>query len=351
MIGIIGGNFMKKKLMLLGCMIVLITGCGQIPKLENGKEAVVSYKDGTLISVDDFYEKIKDEYGLTTLISMIDQTIYEKEYKDKIDEAKKDADNIIESLKASYVDDDGNYDENALLSALNDYMGLSSVEAYWNLVYINFYRTLIVESYSQSLVTNKEINNYYKDEVIGDIRCRHILISTDGDSSMSTEEKKEVDEKALKKAKDLIKQLDKAKNVEETFIQLAKDNSDDESNAKDGGDLGFFNKGKMEESFEKAAIELKIGKYTKTPIKTKYGYHIIYKIDSKDKKSLDEVRENVIKDLGLRKVNTDETVRIKALTNIREKYGVTITDSELEKQYKRLMDYNLRYAQQLNAQK
>lgn len=58
------------------------------------------------------------------------------------------------------------------------------------------------------------------------------------------------------------------------FAQLAKDNSGDPGSAANGGDLGFFGKGKMVPEFEEAAFKLGVGEISE-PVRTVYGYHII----------------------------------------------------------------------------
>ena len=77
-----------------------------------------------------------------------------------------------------------------------------------------------------------------------------------------------VDEEA--KAKDMIAQLDKGGS----FEQLAKDNSKDGS-ATEGGDLGWFGPNQMVKPFSDALQQLEIGKYTATPVKSEFGWHVI----------------------------------------------------------------------------
>jgi len=77
-----------------------------------------------------------------------------------------------------------------------------------------------------------------------------------------------VDDEA--KAKDLIAQIDKGAS----FETLAKENSKDGS-ATDGGDLGWFSAAQMVKPFSDALQQLEVGKYTGTPVKTDFGWHII----------------------------------------------------------------------------
>jgi peptidyl-prolyl cis-trans isomerase C len=72
------------------------------------------------------------------------------------------------------------------------------------------------------------------------------------------------------KAKDLIAQIDKGAS----FEKLATDHSKDGS-ATEGGDLGWFNPGQMVKPFSDAVQQLEPGKYTATPVKSEFGWHII----------------------------------------------------------------------------
>ena len=142
-------------------------------------------------------------------------------------------------------------------------------------------------------------------------------------------EKKTAEEAALKEAKEVISKL---KNGEK-FDDLAKKYSDDSSNKDNGGKLADFNHGQMVEEFEKAAKEMKVGTYSTTPVKTEYGYHIIYKVAQKDKPALDDVKDDILDDLTSEKMESDTTLEAKALVQLRKDYKVEIQDAKLKEQY------------------
>lgn len=100
-------------------------------------------------------------------------------------------------------------------------------------------------------------------EVVDVVKARHILINAE------TENAEQV-------AQDIITQLDNGAD----FATLAKEKSQDPGSAANGGDLGYFavtgvTTSKMVDEFSKAAQELEAGEYSKTPVKTQFGYHII----------------------------------------------------------------------------
>ena len=66
----------------------------------------------------------------------------------------------------------------------------------------------------------------------------------------------------------------------------AKKYSDDTASAKKGGDLGYFNSEDMDGGFYNGAKSLNKGQYSKEPVESSYGYHIILKTGEKKKKSL-----------------------------------------------------------------
>lgn len=333
---------MKKKILIALLILGCTAGCGKVPKLSNGKEAVVSFEDTKIsISADDLYNEIKEKYALNSLIDMIDNSILLKEYPKSDSDAKKYADEQLESIKKYYVDDDGKYDEKSLLSALSQYYGISSLDDFKEMLKLTYYRNKAVDDYAKNSITDKQVQKYYDEEYVGDISCKHILIAPKTTDSMSDTEKKKAEEAALKTAKEVIKKL----NDGAKFDDLAKKYSDDDSNKNKGGDLGYFNKGDMVTEFETAAYALKLNKYTTTPVKTKFGYHIILKTGEKEKEALDKVKDTIITTLADKAKEDDNTMQINALVELRKKYGMKIEDSSLSKQYSTYISNQILQAQ------
>ena len=79
------------------------------------------------------------------------------------------------------------------------------------------------------------------------------------------------------------KKLRKKLKDGEDFATLAEEYSTDTSNADNGGELGFFPRGKMVAEFEEAAFSMKVDEIS-DPVKTEHGYHIIHVTDKKEAK-------------------------------------------------------------------
>ena len=120
----------------------------------------------------------------------------------------------------------------------------------------------------------------------------------------------------------------------EKFEDLAKEYSDDSSNSEKGGVLNTFNdRSNLDKNFLESAIKLEVGKYSTTPVKSQYGYHIVYKTKQEDKPELDKVKTSVIAKIANEKIENDSSFASKALVALREKYEMNITDSKLESSY------------------
>ncbi len=84
----------------------------------------------------------------------------------------------------------------------------------------------------------------------------------------------------------LVKTEEEAKKLKQEiangkdFAELAKQVSLCPS-GQNGGDLGYFTKGQMVKEFENACFSMNVGDVS-NPIKTQFGYHLIYLTDKKD---------------------------------------------------------------------
>ncbi len=305
-------------------IVFILVGCGKNKvELKDGSGVVVSFKDAKYnISADELYKKLKDEYGTSFLVEMVDTEILNDLYP--TDEAANAyADAQLELYKSVYGG------ETELLNQLKNY-GYTSLEDFKEKsILLNYKRDLATDDYLRENLTEEEIKKYYDENVIGDITASHILVQVNNDSSASEDEKKESDKQAKEKIKEIYEKLEKG----EDFHDLAKEYSDDDANAGNGGRLGTFSYGEMEASFEKAAKELKVGEYNKEAVKTSYGYHIILVEDKKDKPELKTVREYVIGKLVDAKKSSDSKSQNKALVALREKYGIDVKDEDLKANY------------------
>lgn len=318
------------KLVGTGMMVLLLaTGCGKVPVLENGQEAVVTL-DGESISVDNLYNEMKDRYALNVLLDLMDTNILNQEYEND-EEAETEVQDQIDLMITQY----GQGSEATLLQQTYSAWGIDNMDDLEDYLMLQYKRNKAVEDYAKSIVTEEEINEFYEEKIFGDISARHILISPEVADDATDAEKTAAEEEALKLAKEIISKL---KNGED-FSELAKEYSDDESNAANGGLLNDFVYGDMVEEFEEAAKELEKGKYTTKPVKTTYGYHIIYKEDQKEKPKLDTVKDDIIEELANEKLNNDATLEITALVELRKKYKTNIEDDNLKKQYENYIDY------------
>jgi peptidyl-prolyl cis-trans isomerase D len=139
------------------------------------------------------------------------------------------------------------------------------------------------------VVTSREIERYYNDnlELVStpeQVRASHILFKTAGK-----------DEATVRAAAEKVLAQVKAGS---DFAELAKKYSEDESNAKVGGDLDYFARGRMVPEFDEAAFSAEPG-VLPALVKTSYGFHIIKIVDKKagTTRTLDEVKKQISEQL------------------------------------------------------
>ena len=313
-----------KKTFLVLASILLLTGCSV--KLSNGENAVVTFKEGG-ISSNDLYKVLKDNYGAKYLMDLIDTKLLKELYKTDNNETNYINQNI-KSAKKQAKELNADFD-----TYLSYYYGVKDEDAYRDYLSLNYKRSLWTEDYAKESVTEKQINEYYENEYVGDMEVSHILITIDANNNSSEDDKKQAEEKALNTAKDVIKALDKG----EKFEDLAEKYSKDEDTYKKGGSLGKINVGDYTTEVVNAAKDLEVGKYTTTPVKSSYGYHIVY-LKSQDKKpELNDDVTDKIKTIIGNEIAQESNFYVKALKALREKNEMKFKDTALEKEFNKLV--------------
>ncbi len=136
----------------------------------------------------------------------------------------------------------------------------------------------MVEKEVVGKITDDELRARYDKEIaaqppVNEVHARHILVKT------------------KEEAEKIIKELDGGAD----FQKLANEHTSDPSGKTNGGDLGYFGPGQMVPEFDKAAQALAVGAYTKEPVQTQFGWHVIKVEDKRAKQppAFDAVKENV----------------------------------------------------------
>lgn len=339
---------MKKKIIVLALIVLLMSGCGsKIPTLSNGDEAVVTLKNGSMISVNELYEAVKDDYALTAMIDLVDLKILEDKYKNKLDEVNSNVDAQITQLQAIYGD--------TLEDTIKQQTSYKSLEEYKEALYLAQLKELAILDYCKAQIKDKEIEKYYDENIVGDIKVSHILITPAVTDAMTDEEKKEAEAEAKEKAETIISELKKTDSdkVEEKFAELAAEHSMDEATKDNGGSLGFINKDTLSSSYDElvtAAYELKDGKYSTKIITTELGYHIILRTESKEKAALEDVKEEILDTLASEYLTKNQVASVRGLQEVRDEYDFEIVDTELKAQYAEYIQSSLDYYTKLDNQ-
>jgi peptidyl-prolyl cis-trans isomerase C len=172
-----------------------------------------------------------------------------------------------------------------------------------------------LDAAKKALLTQADLQNFIKANPVTDAE-----IKAEYDSKIAAEKGTEYKAshilvKTEAEAKKLIAELDKGAD----FAKLANKNSLDAKESQNGGDLGWFSSAQMVAPFSEAVAALEKGKYTKEPVKTQFGFHVILKEDSRalTPPPLEAVKEQLTPFLQRKKVqDMIETLRKQAKVEI-----------------------------------
>lgn len=181
---------------------------------------------------------------------------------------------FLKSVSVTDAEEQSYYDQNKSLFAVPESVDIE-------------YVVLSPESYKNIKASEDDIKTFYEQNLQRfstpeERRASHILIAVNNEKT---------DADAKKEADEIYKQLQADPSK---FAQLAKSKSADPGSARQGGDLGFFQKGMMVPEFDNAVFSGKKGDLV-APVKTQFGYHIIKIVDVKaaQAKPLKEVRGEI----------------------------------------------------------
>ena len=302
---------------LVTVLVVVIIWPDRIATLKDGTQPVAEI-DNYTVTADDLYEDMKELYSISSLLDKIDNKILEKKYPeddDMNDEIKEQAENYYKAYKQYYQ-----MDKETFLS--NN--GFGSEKAFLEYLKLQYRRNTYAKDYIKTLISDKDVEKYYNDNVYGDINTKHILVKVD--SSASDEDKKAAEDLA----KEIISKLNDGKSFDEVKEEY-KDKITYE-------ELGYKSyNANLESAYMDAMQKLDNNSYSKEPVKTSYGYHVIYRIDQKDKPTLDDVKDEIIDSLVSEKQSNDKNISYIALDKMREEAGLKFSDTVLEKKYNTYM--------------
>ncbi|WP_461200728.1 peptidylprolyl isomerase [Anoxybacillus sp. TBDG-1] len=251
----------------------------------SGSDVVVETKEGN-ITKEELYNEMKERYGKDVLRDLVHEKVLSKKFKVTDEELNKEIENLKEMYGVQYdlaVQQNGE-------------------EAIRDMVKLDLLRQKA--AMEDIKVSDEELEKYYN-EYKPKVKASHILVD---------------DEKT---AKEIKAKLEKG----EDFAKLAKEYSKDTGSAQNGGDLGWFGPGKMVEEFEKAAYTLKVGEVSE-PVKTQFGYHIIKVTDKEEKKSFDEMKEEM--EYEVKKSKLDASKVQSKLDKLMKEANVDIKDKSLK---------------------
>lgn len=302
---------------LVTVLVVVLIWPDRIATLKDGTQPVATI-DGMTLTADELYEDMKDIYSVSSLLDKLDTKILTDKYPDTDemdDEVTSQAENYYKAYEQYYK------------MSKEDFLkqnGFNTEKKFLEYLKLNNRRTKYVKEYTENEVTDKEIDKYYEDKVYGDINTKHMLVKVD--SSASDDDKKE----AENLAKEIISKLDEGK----TFDEVKEEYKDKITYE----ELGYKSyNAALEEAYKNEMKNLKDGEHSKEPVKTSYGYHIVYRIDQKEKPALEDIKDQIKEEIADEKISNDKNLYYVVLDKMRENANLKFEDTVLKDKYDNYM--------------
>ncbi len=280
---------MNKKVLvgLAGALLsVSLVACG---------DKTVAVTNGGKITQSEYYSSMKNtSNGKQVLQQMILDKVLNKEYGDKVSSSEVNAQ--YNQYKSQYGSE---------FETLLEQQGLTTTSFKNQLKSNLLLKAAVRANISYSTADLKKQFKSYQPKVT----VNEILVSD-----------KKTAEKVISELKDGKK-----------FSDLAKKYSKDTSNKNKSGRVTPFDNtdSSIDSAFRKAAYKLSNGEYTKTPVKTQYGYQIIQMVNHPKKGSYSD-HINDLKDQIATSKMSDSTTLKSVVTKVLKNGGVEIKDKDLQ---------------------
>ncbi len=275
----------------LALLVLATAGCGDLLEpaaaVVDGDKIAVSKVEAALAeySASDAFDRLAGqgdpdaflrEYEQGYLSVLIRRAVLEPEAEARgLEITEEDVEAEIETIKGEFPS------ENAFEEALREQnITLSQLE---DLVYDQLLEDgLRTEVTADAAPTEDELRAHYEENLadFSETEAQHILVEDQALAQEITDD--------LQAASD--------KKVDRLFDKLAAKHSIDQSNAANGGELGFYSAGDFVEPFERAAAKLEIDEIS-DPVETEFGFHVI-RVTDRRTAPFEEVEEQLLAELG-----------------------------------------------------
>lgn len=294
--------------LLVGLLMNYFATSAGMAKLKYGDEVIATVA-GKSITTQTIYNKAKLSNGLNLVMGEVDKAILNDMYtltEKEEENAKKEADSYIEYYTAN------GYTEQEFLEKY----GFNSYDEFLEDIKVSEKSNKYLYDYLEKKLGDGAVKKYYDEnkDNIETYDSEHILVKI---SDTVT------DEQALALANEIIGKLNEGKSFTEV-VEEYKDKITHE-------ELGYQGKdANLEQTYLDELIALKDGEYSKTPVKTSYGYHIVHKLATS---TFDDLRGTIIETLSADLLENDNALTYKAFVELWKEKNLVIFDETLNRQY------------------
>ena len=303
-----------KKEIIISLIIGLVFGLIIMFFMANGIEG---YSSGRFITEGSLYGKMKQYYSIDLVLENIDTKILNKKYKltdEELNNLKQTADDYIERYEMY------GYTKEEFLEG----NGFASYDDFVEYLSLDYKKSLYVYDYLETQLEENAVQTYYDEHAFGKVNTKHILVEASDNMD---------DTQALALANEIISKL----NNGEAFDTVATEyttNYPDNVITEELGELGAFDN--LDEAYVEGMRKLEKGKYSEEPVKSSFGYHVIYCVDKTEKtEEISNTEKMAIVDVLATEagLTLDETTYYKALIQMREDAGLKFFDKEFKEKY------------------